>query len=301
MGKSVREFSGRTISSEDIETIKWVRRSYPKLSLTEFAGTVCEMLGWNTPAGTAKTSQCVACLRALRADGAIDMDIPEARPRRLAPRAAPAALGREGGETVTECGEISLAVAEGAATHRRWRAYVDQYHRLGCRQEFGSRLRYFVVSGGRELGCLQFSASAWALEARDRWLGWGADDRKARLHLIVNNSRFLLFPWVRVRNLASRALSMAARQIQRDWLGAYCCAPVLLETFVDRAFHSGACYRAANWECLGETKGRGRMDRGHERALSKKLVFVRPLQRDFRAVLAGEKARKGAGADGERG
>jgi hypothetical protein len=104
---------------------------------------------------------------------------------------------------------------------------------LGDKLVFGSRLQYFVKSGDTELGCIQFSASAWALEERDKWIGWDVEDRKKRLHLIVNNSRFLIFPWVHIRNLASRALSFAAKQIQQDWLMEYCYAPVLLETFVD--------------------------------------------------------------------
>jgi hypothetical protein len=62
----------------------------------------------------------------------------------------------------------------------------------------------------KELGCIQFSASAWALEERDKWIGWNIEDRKERLHLIVNNSRYLIFPWVKVKNLASKSLSLSA-------------------------------------------------------------------------------------------
>ena len=91
---------------------------------------------------------------------------------------------------------------------------------------------------------------------RDKWIGWTLDDRKKRLNLIVNNSRFLIFPWVHIRNLASKALSLAAHQLQDDWLKEYCYAPVLMETFVDLEHFKGTCYKAANWVCLGETKGR---------------------------------------------
>ncbi len=137
----------------------------------------------------------------------------------------------------------------------RWRAYINRYHILKYKSVFGSRLQYFIKSGDTELGCLQFSASSWALSERDKWIGWTVDDRKARLNLIVNNSRFLIFPWVHIRNLASKALSLAAKQIQDDWLRQYCYAPVLMETFVDLAHFKGTCYKAANWYILAKPKG----------------------------------------------
>ncbi|MGI6449374.1 MAG: Druantia anti-phage system protein DruA [Desulfitobacteriia bacterium] len=171
---------------------------------------------------------------------------------------------------------------------KRWRSYVNQYHMLGDKWVFGSRLHYFVKSGDKELGCLQFSASAWSLEDRDQWIGWTKEDRKVRLHLIVNNSRFLIFPWVHIRNLASKALSLAVKQIQQDWLREYCYAPVLLETFVDTDHFNGTCYKASNWIYLGETKGSGRT-RVESEPLSKKMIFMYPLQEEnFKACLKGE-------------
>ena len=192
---------------------------------------------------------------------------------------------------------IQLRVVQSGEELQRWRAYVEQYHMLGFKTVFGSRLQYFIKSGDIELGCMQFSASSWALEGRDKWIGWTENDRKVRLNLIINNSRFLIFPWVHIRNLASKALSMAAKQIQEDWLREYCYAPVVLETFVDLEHFKGTCYKAANWVYLGETKGRGRMDRHAERALSRKAIFMYPLQDDFKAVLRGEKPCKAVNPD----
>ena len=100
----------------------------------------------------------------------------------------------------TEYETIRLTIAQSGHDLKRWRAYVNQYHMLGDKTVFGSRLQYFIKSGDLELGCIQFSASSWALEERDKWIGWTESDRKARLNLIVNNSRFLIFPWVHIRN-----------------------------------------------------------------------------------------------------
>ena len=148
---------------------------------------------------------------------------------------------------------------------------------LGDKIVFGSRLHYFVKSGETELGCMQFSASSWSLEERDKWIGWTKDDRKIRLHLIVNQSRFLIFPWIHIKNLASKALSLAAKQIQQDWLFEYCYAPVLLETFVDTEIYLGSSYKAANWIYLGETKGAGRT--GKEGVKSRKAILCTRCRR----------------------
>jgi hypothetical protein len=171
---------------------------------------------------------------------------------------------------------------------RRWRGYLEAYHPLGAKTQYGSRIQYFVQSEGRDIGCLQFSAAAWSLAPRDEWIGWSAGDRKERLHLIVNNSRCLILPNVRVKNLASRILSIAARQLKSDWADMFGYVPVMLETFVDASQYDGTIYRASNWKCLGYTKGRGRMDRCHGSVLTPKLIFVYPLQRNFKKILAGK-------------
>jgi len=294
MGDAIRVFSGRVFSSEEIELIKWTSKTYRSLSRSELANTICELIGWMTPSGKTKETQCMAFLKELEREG--DIQLPSLRgPARKGYKVRIPELEIKAEEIRGEVGEyepIKLEIARSGQCLKRWKAYVNQYHMLGYRKVFGSQLQYFVKSGEIELGCIQFSASAWSLEARDKWIGWTVDDRKVRLHLIVNNSRFLIFPWVHIRNLASRALSLAANRIQGDWLREYCYAPVLLETFVDLEHFKATCYKAANWIYLGETKGRGRMDRYNENALSRKAILVYPLQKDFRACLKGEKPYK---------
>ena len=301
MDDTIRVFSGRTISPEDIELIKWARKTYPNLPRYELAGTVCELLDWNTASGWAKRKQCMECLEVLEAEGIIQLPPVNTAMQKIGKgRASIPELNFNTSEItgkITEYETIKLTIARSGQNLKRWRAYVNKYHMLGDKTVFGSRLQYFVKSGDIELGCMQFSASSWALEERDKWIGWTESDRKARLNLIVNNSRFLIFPWVHIKNLASKALSLAAKQIQEDWLREYCYAPVLLETFVDLAHFAGTCYKAANWTYLGETKGRGRMDRSKEYALSRKAIFMYPLQDDFKAVLRGEKAYKAVDPD----
>ncbi|MEG3067688.1 MAG: DUF4338 domain-containing protein [Syntrophaceticus schinkii] len=171
--------------------------------------------------------------------------------------------------------------------------YVHRYHTLGYKRPFGAHQRYFITTGTREktpLGCLLFAAAAWALTARDEWIGWTQIDRSLRLNLVVNNTRFLIFPWVCVKNLASKSLSLAAKRIRSDWQKRYGYSPVLLETFVNPKKYRGTCYQAANWIYLGKTAGRGRMDRHTKRLLTPKDIYVYPLAADFRSQLKGETA-----------
>ena len=292
-------FSGKNFTSEDIELIKWTRKKYSHLSRSELAGTICEFLNWTTPAGRAKKPQCVAFLEKLEESGIIELPPAVVISKKVTNSIIPDFIIETTsiiGE-LKDCEPINLEIARAGGQLKLWRKYVNDYHMLGDKQVFGSRLQYFIKSGDTKVGCLQFSASSWALESREQWIGWNVEDRKARLHLIINNSRFLIFPWVNVKNLASKALSLAIKQIQEDWLREYCYAPVLLETFVDTSQFAGTCYKASNWTYLGETKGRGRMDRKNEMQLSPKAIYMYPLQKDFKDCLKGLKPYKVVNSD----
>ena len=303
MEKPIKEFSGRAFSPEEIELIQWTVKAYPKLTRQELARTICEFLGWLQISGKAKTQQCLTMLNALEESGLVKLPILSGTRRNREPRRntsnTAAVESVENGQpyNVTECGRVELAQPMTATENKQWTQYVRQYHNLGCATQFGAQLRYFIRSQGQDLGCLQFSASAWALAPRDKWINWTQGQKKARLHLIVNNSRFLILPWVHEKNLASRALSVAARRIQADWMAAFCYEPVLLETFVDTSQYKGTCYKAANWVCLGETRGRGRQDRHHALAVTEKAIYVYPLQRNFREILQGAKPFKAVTPD----
>lgn len=292
MDDNIRVFSGRAFSPKDIEMIQWVSRTYPKLSRRELASTICEFLDWLTPTGKPKIQQCTSFLVELESEDIITLPPKQAQGR------GSDKLVVVDFDTSEITGDIKLyeplrlKIARPGKEQKRWKSYVNQYHMLGYQKVFGSRLCYFIQSGEKELGCIQFSASAWALEDRDDWIGWSIEDKKERLHLVINNSRYLIFPWVKVKNLASKALALAARRIQDDWLREYCYAPVLLETFVDSEHFQGTCYKAANWIYLGQTKGLGRASRSKRPSLSKKDIYVYPLQKDFRACLNGEKPYK---------
>lgn len=166
-------------------------------------------------------------------------------------------------------------------------ACLDRYHYLGYRSRVGQNLQYWVCDGrDRPLACVVFGAAAWQCAARDQWIGWSAGQRAQRLGMIVNNTRFLVFAWVRVPHLASHILSLVSRRIRRDWEAKYRQPIWLLETFVDQQRFAGTCYRAAHWIHLGQTKGRGRQGPSSEvLPTTIKEVYVWPLHRNFRRYL----------------
>ena len=171
--------------------------------------------------------------------------------------------------SVRDVEPITLRPVRSLEDRQLFRELVGRYHYLGHAVPFGAQQRYLVqVARPRPtvVGCLQFSSPAWRMAARDRWIGWDDATRRRQLQHVVNNSRFLILPWVRVKNLASAVLARGVRQLAADWPARYAVAPYLVETLVDSRRYTGSCYRAANWIVVGETTGRGRMDRQHRRA-----------------------------------
>jgi hypothetical protein len=284
-------FSGRRFTRRQLAQVQETVERFPQLSRAELARTLCEHLNWKTPNGKAKVESCLTLLEKLEAQGVVSLParfVRAAPQRRVLDKAAAQAPIEESLNTLMP---IRLeAVGSSGPDREQWKAYLETFHYLGYRQPIGPHLGYFIVSQPRQhrLGCLLFSASAaWSLAARDRWIGWGFKHKQKLLHLVLSNDRFLIFPWVQVPNLASHALSLATRQIGEDWVRAFGYRPVLIETFVDPTFFSGTCYRAANWQFLGHSQGRGRMAPDHQPRLSKKEIFIYPLQPGWRQVLTG--------------
>ena len=166
-----------------------------------------------------------------------------------------------------------------------WNEYIDRYHYLGHTPLPGAQLRYFARWEDRILALLGFGAPAWKTAPRDRFIGWRPSERERNLQLIVNNARFLILPWVQSKNLASKLLALASRQLPQDWQDRYAYRPVLLETFVDTQRFTGACYKAANWIHVGQTQGRGKLDRDHKADLPTKSIWLYPLSKFFRRAL----------------
>jgi hypothetical protein len=166
-----------------------------------------------------------------------------------------------------------------------WNAHIERHHYLGHQLLPGAQLRYFVRAAGEVIAVLGFGASAWKTKLRDAAIGCTSEQRRRNLHLIVNNARFLILPWIKCKNLASRVLALISRRLAEDWHARYAYRPVLLETFVEKPRFAGTCYKAANWQYLGDTQGRGKLDTLHRNAEPIKSIWIYPLVRDFRSHL----------------
>lgn len=283
-------FCGRAFTAQEVELMGVVAHDYAGLGVTEIARTVCELLEWKRPNGGLKNHECRQLLERLAAEGALRL--PAVRqlggrgPRRVdlsQPHLEPEPVEC----AASECQPLELALVEGPAESRLWREQVERYHYLGCRVPFGAHLRYWVRNRQRELACLLWTSPAWKMKPRDVWIGWSDEQRQRNLQKIVNHGRFLILPWVRVKGLASKILALSARQMPHDWHIRYGHRPLLLETLVDANRFRGICYRAANWSYVGQTMGRGRMDRehkAHDHAI--KDIYVYPLVRDARQRLS---------------
>lgn len=172
------------------------------------------------------------------------------------------------------------------AARRQLEAALHRYHYLGYRSRVGHNLQYGVWDRQeRPVAAVVFGAPAWQCAVRDRWIGWSAAQRACHLEGVLNNTRFIVFPWVRVPHLASHVLSQVSRRLRPDWQAKYGQPLWLVETYVDRERFAGTCYRAANWICLGQTRGRGRQGPAGRLSTTIKDVYVWPLHRDFRRYL----------------
>ena len=283
-------YCGRDFTSEELEIIRRLILSDPCLNRSAISRTVCDKFGWLRPNGRRKDMSCRVALLRMHREGVITLPPPtqgngngKTRPQLTSisePRRP--ILGSAG-----KLGKLTFKqIRKGGSDSTLWNELIERYHYLGYKPLPGAQMRYLVFSQDQQLlAALGFGASAWKAKPRDSFVGWTAQQRTENLHLIVNNARFLILPWVTCKNLASRILSTAAKLLAEDWEKRYCYWPVLLETFVEKDRFRGTCYRAANWIHVGMTQGRGKLDRYNQHALPVKDIFLLPLEKNFRQKL----------------
>ncbi len=286
-GKLVR-YCGRLFTAQEMDWIRRLMVSQPKLNRAQLSRRVCSELQWLRVDGRSKEMSCRVAMLRMDRDGLITLPPPlkgngngRHRPRPTAASDPKAPLSLSAGEL----GPLDLRPVDTPPDSALWNELIERYHYLGYKPLPGAQIRYLIYGRGHLLAALGFGAAAWKVAPRDRFISWTTDQRRANLHRIVNNARFLILPWVTVRNLASRILSACAKRLPGDWEKRYGYRPCLLETFVQRDRFRGTCYRAANWIHVGDTQGRGKLDRQHRNALPVKHVYLYPLHKRFRRQL----------------
>ena len=283
-------YCGREFTEAEIEIIRELLAQSPPLNRYRLSQTVCERLNWRRANGQLKDMSARVALLRMQADALIMLPPPRrAKPVtfKAHPHIERAVLEPTSVPTV-ELAQISIHLVAKKADSLLWNAYIERHHYLGHQPLPGAQLRYFVRAAGDIIAVLGFGASAWKTKPRDTAIGWTSEQRRRNLHLIVNNARFLILPWITVKNLASRVLALVSRRLAQDWHARYAYSPVLLETFVEKPRFAGTCYKAANWQYLGDTQGRGKLDTLHRNAEPVKSIWIYPLVRDFRLRLCNE-------------
>lgn len=281
-------FGGKRFTRNQIALIQETVNRFSALSRRELAHTICEHLGWHTPKGENKIQSCLGVLESLEELGILSLPKKDTSKQR-GPQKKIAWTDQANEQSAVDddlnkLTPIRLQVVSEKDDIDQWNEYVDRYHYLGYKRPIGLHLRYFIIDNqGRKLGCLLFSYAVKRLPCRDEWIGWQDKAHKKHLDLVVNNNRFLIFPWVKVKSLASKTLSIAARQLADDWNACHGYKPVLLETFVDLTKFDATCYRAANWHYLGKTKGRASTQ--NSLGKTQKGVYIYPLVHNAKSLL----------------
>jgi hypothetical protein len=286
------KFCDRQFTSQEVSLIREVVQSCKGLSRMELANTVCELLDWQRPNGKLKARECRDLLERLENMG--EIKLPGKKTTKTKGAAKCIVIPEPEKPLCVLTGKVDeylplqVQLVETKEQRLLFRDLVGRYHYLGYSMPYGARLQYlvYVERGAKEVvGCVQFSSPAWWIKVRDEWIGWNNESRKLRLQHVVNNSRFLVL--ARIENLASKMLSEVMRHLRKDWQTHYAVEPWLVETMVDRQRFHGGCYRAANFEEIGQTTGRGRMDRTHQRQGAEiKTVLVYPLVKHAKRKLS---------------
>jgi hypothetical protein len=282
-------YRGRDIGDSEIAFLRQLIGEHPGLSRYALSRKVCEAWQWKQANGALRDMVCRGLLLLLDRAGAIQL--PPARrgsPNRLEGPERPEPVvpdNRPVHGPLRDLGALEFQQVRRTPQEPLFNSLLEQYHYLRYQQPVGEHVKYLVSAKGQVIGCLAWCSAPRHLASRDRFIGWSAETRKRNLHLLAYNTRFLILPWVRVPHLASHVLGYMAKIVPRDWQQMYAHPVYWLETFIDPARFKGTCYRAANWQCLGSTTGRGHNARTKKRTQPVKELLGLPLTPRFRQLL----------------
>ena len=282
-------YRGREVSAAEIEFIRELIAAHPQSSRRRLSAQLCQAWNWVQPNGQPRDMVARSLMLSLHRAGHIELPPVRMRPpnnaaRHRAPEPEPAwAPPLEC--SLAQLGPLEIRQVRRTPAEKLFGRLMEAHHYLRYTQPVGEHLKYLVWAQGQPISALAFSSAPRHLGARDRFIGWSGSQRRAHLHWVAYNTRYLLMPWVKVPHLASHLLARVAGQIAVDWQALYGHPVYLLETFIDPERFRGTCYRAANWTYLGLTTGRGKADQTSRPNRSLKQLWVYPLRADFRRCL----------------
>jgi len=286
----VMHYRGREITGEQLDCMRGLIADNPTASRRALSKMVCEAWDWRQANGRVCDMVCRGLMLACDRAGLLRLPVQKRFP------ANPLAGGRKKPRqieidqtpircSVKELGPLEIRQVRRSKLEGLFGSLIEHHHYLGYTHPVGEQLKFLVFSSQRPVACFAFSSAARHLGPRDRFIGWSADQRRANIHLIAYNTRFLILPWIQVRHLASHLLGRISRQISSAWESLYRHPIHFLETFIDTERFKGISYQAANWVYLGLTTGRGKDDHTHRPNRSIKAIWGYPLSKDFRRHL----------------
>ena len=279
-------YCGREFTLHELDLIRVLIKNNPRFNRMRLSKEVCRMLQWLKPDGKLKDMSCRVAMLRMHEDALILLPPPTRikRPIKKIKFTSATDLQSPVLSPVDLLPQLRFQMVT-KTNSALWNEYIERYHYLGYTPLPGAQLRYFIYAGEQIVALTGFSAAAWQTAARDQFIGWNHEQRKKNLHLITNNARFLILPWIKSKNLASKILSLSARYLLDDWEKKYNIRPVLLESFVEKKRFTGTCYKAANWRLCGQTKGRGKLGPSGKISVPIKDVWLYPLDKKFRNIL----------------
>jgi len=278
----------RTIRETDLPVIQNIIDEHWHNSRSAISRVLCQRWNWTQPNGRLKDMACREVLVTLERQGHLKLPCGQHNGRnekrnRFVSSVLVDQSPMEG--SLADYGPVTMTMVRNTPLAPLYNSLIHQYHYLGYRQIVGQHLKYLALLGDRPVACIGWGSAAWAVKSRETFIGWDKPTKEKNLSLVVNNTRFLVLPWVSIKCLASKILAVNARRISADWTAIYQQPVYLLETFVEKDRFRGTCYKAANWIRVGQTKGTSK--RGHDHLIHGliKDVFLYPLRKDFREKL----------------
>ncbi len=283
------KIQGRFVTEAEVNEIRFLLSNHPEWNRTRLSRELCRSWSWQRPDGQIKDMACRELLRKLETRALIQLP---PRQRYSPPKRLPEIEVIHVDQSPISCRLSGIQpvrvvnVRDYPNYKKPFNHLLKKHHYLSYSRPVGQNMKYIIMGENEQFfGCLLFGAAAWKTQARDQWIGWSPGEREKNPGMICNNTRFLILDWIKVPHLASHVLGACLRRLSQDWKKYYGTDITMVETFVDTTRYAGTCYKAANWQKPGQTKGRSRQDRDRNLAVAIKDIFVYPLRRDFRQLL----------------
>jgi hypothetical protein len=247
----------RTVTEEDIPAIQATVNEHWAKGRTHISKALCQKWNWRQPNNRLKDMACRELLLTLKRKGFISLPPGRHNGNNKVRNRSILVVKIEKTPLQGKPSQfppVRLQLVRNTSFEPLYNSLIQHHHYLGFRQIVGNHLKYMAFIGEQPVACLGWGSAAWSVKSRESFIEWDKPTKENNLHMVVNNTRFLILPWINIKFLAR---------------------------------FKGTCYKAANWIRVGQTKGTAK--RGHDHLFHGKIkdVYLYPLRKDFRKKLTG--------------